>query len=402
MSNVSMVDAPVTLDGIPLDVADPAHYLSVLAPIVQHHHPEILSDADDLDALRRSLPARAETPDRHAAAVVIGWSGSIVAELIDREWSASARNEFEALAGYLTSRGLIGTASSVLVYGAGTCRLADYLNSLDSRRTVVCTDLSWLMLYYGRALNERRFDRLPAANRAGRTYYTVRTEGGLRLEAEVRPHAFTPPFCQEPGRIHYSVRNAFARYANPACDLVVLPYVVDCQRGPAVRTMLVRILQQLKAGQDLLVIMSCTKSPHSPNGRDPKVVADTVAASGFAVTYLDITDLPYSFSMYGYGQAQMRPTTLALRATRLVASDPCRIFLSARPHGDAAVVSPSREEIGRVAMAELERLVLDACQTRISYAHAYARCTNAMDEAAFEAAITNLTSQRLVDMDVAV
>ena len=104
MSDVSMVGT-VTLDGIPLDVADPELYLRVLGPIVQHHHAEILSHGGDLDDLRQWVPAEtAAPPDRQAASAVIGWSGPLVLELIDREWSASNRNEFDMLAGYLTSR----------------------------------------------------------------------------------------------------------------------------------------------------------------------------------------------------------------------------------------------------------------------------------------------------------
>ena len=196
MSDVSMVGT-VTLDGIPLDVADPELYLRVLGPIVQHHHAEILSHGGDLDDLRQWVPAEtAAPPDRQAASAVIGWSGPLVLELIDREWSASNRNEFDMLAGYLTSRGLIGDARSVLVYGAGTCRLGDYLNSLDSSRSVFCTDLSWLMLYYGRALNEHRLDRLPPASRADRTYYAVHANGGPRSRrSSGRPSSARP--CAE-------------------------------------------------------------------------------------------------------------------------------------------------------------------------------------------------------------
>jgi len=402
MSNASMVGA-VTLDGIPLDVQDPEHYLRVLGPVVQHHHAEILSHVEDLDRLCQSLPVGADPPDRDAAAAAIGWSGGLVVALIDREWSASNHNEFEILAGYLTSRGLIGAASSVLVYGAGTCRLGDYLNSLDTRRTVVCTDLSWLVLYYGRALNERKLDRLPSASRAERTYYAVRTDGGLRLEAQRGPHSFRPPLCGDSSRIRYVVSNAFARYTGSTCDLVVLPYVLDCQRGPGMRTMLIRILQHLEVGQDVLLIMSCAKSSHSSGGRDPKVVVDTLEASGFAVTYLDITDFPYSFSMYGYGQAQTRPTTLVLRATSLAKSDAAQIFLSAKLDGESPAPSLRREgkhTIDKVAVTDLERLVLEACQTRVSYAHAFARCAKAMDETAFDSAIGNLSSQHLIDMDM--
>ena len=170
------------------------------------------------------------------------------------------------------------------------------------------------------------------------------------------------------------------------------------------RTMLVRILQQLEVGQDVLMIMSCTKSSHYAGGRDPKVVVEAVEASGFAVTYLDIMHLPYSFSMNGYGHAQIRSTTLVLRATRVAASDAARIFLSQRPEGEASGATSSRQgkqPFDKDATPDLDRLVLDACRTRVSAAHAFEICGSAMDASTFDTVIGRLAARQFIDMDVA-
>jgi hypothetical protein len=185
------------------------------------------------------------------------------------------------------------------------------------------------------------------------------------------------------------VRNAFARADGPAaCDLIVLPYVLDCQRGHGVQTMLIRILQQVEIDQEVLLIMSCTKATsHIAGGRDPKVVVETLDAMGFEITYLDITRLPYSFTMYGYGHAQLVPITLVARATRRAAREAARIFVRARSAPDTA------------PLPDLERRILAACQMRISCAHAFERCAP-VEPIACDAALANLAAQRFVDLDI--
>jgi hypothetical protein len=273
MSSVSTV-GDVMLDGIGLDIPDPQHYLRVLRPVVQHHHPEILPHVAEWAGL---VGVAAEPPDRQSAMAVIGWCGDLICELIDREWAATRDNEFDVFAGYLASHGLIGAARSVLLYGAGTCRLGDFLISLDPHRTVVCSDLSSLMLYYGRALNEHRLDRLPPVSLAERTNYSVQCDPSPRLAMRRAPIAFKAPLSGDASRLRDSVRNAFAGASGPStCDLVVLPYVLDCQRGHGVRTMLIRILQQVAISCCRRCAISWSvKSPSSRGRRGPDSTSST-------------------------------------------------------------------------------------------------------------------------------
>src|SRR5205085_6367073 len=132
----------------------------------------------------------------------LGYHGDAVAYLIDREWHDSEENEFDALLEYLRSRPVLATRGSVFLFGAGACRLGDYLASLDTTRQVICSDLSWIALYFGKALIENRPDLLPNILRSERLYYSV-ADGHGSLAATCKPSQFKSSFTGTGNKMQY-------------------------------------------------------------------------------------------------------------------------------------------------------------------------------------------------------
>ena len=299
----------VVLEGIALEINDHIRYLDALRQLLNEKFPYLKSPIASLEHLLAHSADRRLPIERSMASRVIPYPTEMAAALIDREWYDSEDNEFDVLTAYLESRRLIGSIKSVSIWGAGTCRLGDYLASRETVRFVHCLDISWLILYFGKSLIEQNNSFLPRLSQASRLYYRV--EGGSTLTATKKPASFKPPATKEPQKIHYSVRDAFYADATIQSDLICLPYLLDHFDGPTMTTILIRLCQHLYVGQELLILMSC-----APNRRNPSVVLDTLERCGFDLQHLELIELPYTASFYDFSHFRNIFNTLVVRAKR--------------------------------------------------------------------------------------
>jgi hypothetical protein len=403
-----ILDDLAILDDIALNVPDPAAYASLLRTVLRREFPHILAAAPGLGAACGPEPAEEPTLDRRTLNGTLGYNGDIIAELIDREWADSEENEFDALADYLTANSLTAGARSILVLPAGTCRLGDYLAAGEEGRSIVCADLSWLVLYFGRALIERRLDRLPEISRADRTFYSTTLSSAPRILETRRPVAFKPPFCARPPGIRYEVRDVFHASGALPGALVIVPFLLDCTSGAHAVTMLVRLLQQLTIGQELLLLMTCADTRKPRAVRDPRVVVETCEALGLGLRYLDLANLPYSFSRLGFGYHRVIWNTLVLKARK--ESEPVRDVMVTRADPGAGLVGVEEAAEGgcvvvlrdrRIALSAAERGVMERCSgAGIPYGELRELLRATVDPGRFDGIIGTLASKQLLELTV--
>lgn len=325
-----------TLAGIALGVHAPRHYLEVLWLGIGQSFP----GHDGLAAVAREIESRlgyrpgiaADRPWRMEQ--IIGWSSSrTLGEMIDREWVMGDQNEFEPLAEALSTCVALGEASSLLICGAGVCRLGGHLAGLSRVRSVRCADLSFLCLYLGRMLIEGRCDLLPEDLRRPRTVLSIDARR-RRLRAREEERAF---FSAGDGRekLTYEVVDVFGP-GRMAEGLVCLPYLLDAFREPQMTTALIRVCESLEPGQRLLLVV--TANPR----RDPRKVVRTLEGCGLVVDGLRLCELPYSFSRAGFAFVTTTYNTLIAEATKAAETDLRRLTLIPAG-GDTAPLPGQRE-----------------------------------------------------------
>ena len=318
-----MSRSTIELNGIALEVHDPRRYLEVLFHAVEtipFYSPGLRNAV--LEALG-DRPPTDRGIERGTVAQVLGFVDQELIAVLDREWQDYEHNEADRLFEYLSFHRLFGSIKSVLLVGAGACRLADYVASLEFVDQVVCSDLSWPALNFGRALLEADYAKLPELVTRRRVFYHVEPKS-IRLTRTERECRFKPPLTppDRRARVRYVVRDAFATPEEPTtADLIAVPYLLDLFRGPQCINLLLRICRRLRAGQQILILVTCIADGKAGPGRDPGLIMDALHECGFKVQFLDLIFLPYSFSYYSYGQMHTDWNTLVVRAERTVERD---------------------------------------------------------------------------------
>ena len=386
------------LNGIGLEIPDAARYLEALSRAVQTvpFYPAALRKTV-VEALGRPLPT--ETRNKPDAMRVLGFVDHELIATLDREWQDYDDNEADRLFEYASSRRLFASIKSVALYGAGPCRLADYLASLPSMEHVLCSDLSWPALYFGKALIEANYAELPALLTDPRVFYHAEQQS-TRLVRTTKESRFKSPLTPPDRRqcIRYAVRDAFAAWDEATvADLIVVPYLLDVFRGTQCISLLLRICQHIRAGQQIVILVTCVAEGRAGPGRDPGLIVDTLQRCGFKVQFVDLTFLPYSFSYYSYGQMHTDWNTLVVRAERL----PDR-------GADIAVISSERwntfranrpDKANPLGSANLE-LILGRLQRAENYQSMAAALIPQMGAMEFENAIGELLTRGLIDLSV--
>lgn len=387
----------VELDGIALEVPDPRAYLEALSravELVPFYSP------DQRKAIAEALghlPRSEIRINRDAMMRVLGSVDYDLIAVMDREWQDHDGNEADRLFEYASSRGLFASVRSVFLLGAGPCRLADHLASLEFIGQVVCSDLSWPALNFGRALIEANHAELPELLRKPRVFYHVEPQS-TRLSRTIKESRLkaplTPPDRHQ--RIRYSVRDAFAPPDEPiAADLIVVPYLLDIFRGARCISLLLRICQRVRVGQQIVILVTCIVAGKAGPGRDPGEIVDVLHSCGFKVRFLDLLFLPYSFSYYSYGQMHTNWNTLVVRAERM-----------AERNGDIVIAKSDRWDAFRArqsdkatlpGLASLDRF-FSRLQSAANYQVIAAELIPQMGAAGFENFVGELLSRGLIEL----
>ena len=387
------------LKGIGLEIPDARRYLETLLHTVQTvpFYPAALRKIV-VEALARSRPDEARVG--RDTMRVLGFMDHELIATLDREWQDYDNNEADRLFEYASSRQLFSSIESVALWGAGPCRLADYLASLPFIDRILCSDLSWPALHFGRALIEGNYAELPELLLEPRVFYHVEPQS-RQLVRTTRESRFKSPLTPPDRRqcIRYAVRDAFAAWDEPdAADLIVIPYLLDVFRGARCTSLLLRICQRVRAGQQILILATCVAEGRAGPGRDPGVIVDTLQRCGFKVEFLDLTFLPYSFSYYSYGQMRTDWNTLVVRAEKL-AGRGADIAIARSERGTALRVNQP-DKADPLGSANLD-LILERLQTAESYDSMAAALLPQMGATAFDEAIGELLARGLIELRIA-
>lgn len=387
----------VELSGIALEVPDPRAYLEALSRAM-----EIVSfySLDQRKAVAKALgglPRREGGINRDTVMRVLGFVDYDLVAVMDREWQDYSDNEADRLFEYTSSRELFASVRSVFLLGAGPCRLADHLASLEFVEQVICSDLSWPALNFGRALIEANHAELPELLCKPRTFYHVEPES-TRLIRTTRESRLKAPLTSPDRRqcIRYIVRDAFAPPDEPiAADMIVVPYLLDIFRGTQCVSLLLRICQRVSVGQQIVILVTCVTAGKAGPGRDPGVIMDVLHSCGFKIRFLDLLFLPYSFSYYSYGQMETNWNTLVVRAERLVDRS-----------GDIVIAKSDRWDVFRArqsdkmnppGFANLDRF-FNRLQSAESYQVMATESLPQMGATAFENTVGELLSRGLIEL----
>src|SRR3954454_6068557 len=138
-----MPGSRVELSGIPLDIPDPRGYLEALSramKAIQFYSPALRRRVAEM--LGRLPPGESRT-GQETFMRVLGFVDYELITVLDQEWQDYNDNDADRLFEYASSRRLFSSVNSVFMWGAGACRLGDFLGSLELIDQVVCSDLSW-------------------------------------------------------------------------------------------------------------------------------------------------------------------------------------------------------------------------------------------------------------------
>jgi len=309
-----------TIKDIDIEIGDPSSYLLALWAAINKAYPEfqdVMIEIEDAlgygskggkSAIMNVVNKTAIKPK------TVGYDEPpLLISIADREWIDSEYNEFSKLASYLDSTPLFSSTDTVYICGAGVCRMGDYISSLENIKSVYCTDLSWLALYLGRMFIRQEYHKLPALFRLDRLFYDV-VSGANEVSARMLPPKFRPSGSSARNKIRYGVKDAFAMINPAPAKVICVPYLLDLFMGEQLRTLLIRICQWLEIGQELVIITTLLFRPAEE--RNPQDIVQVMKACGFEVDYLDITQLPYSFSYDNYGVRKEIWNTLILKAVK--------------------------------------------------------------------------------------
>ncbi len=196
--------------------------------------------------------------------------------------------------------------------------------------------------------------------------------------------------------IRYTVSDAFAALNEPiAADLIAVPYLLDNFRGVQCMSLLLRICQRVRAGQQIVILVTCIAEGRAGPGRDPALIMDVLRRCGFKIQFLELIFLPYSFSYYSYAQMHTDWNTLVVRAERLVERD-IDIVIAKSDQRDASQANPP-DKANPLESANRD-LVLSRLGSRERYQAMAAALIPRMGAIEFENAIGELTSRGLIDL----
>ncbi|MEO9189890.1 MAG: hypothetical protein ABI224_07785 [Acetobacteraceae bacterium] len=322
---------------------------------------------------------------------MLGFVDHELIAVLDREWQDYDDNEADRLFEYISSHRLFASIKSVFLLGAGACRLADYIASLEFIDHVTCSDLSWPALVFGRALIEANHAELPELLLRPRVFYHVAPQSTHLIRTNRKcsfKAALTPPDRHR--CIRYAVRDAFAAPEEPiAADMIAVPYLLDLFRGAQCVNLLLRICQCVRVGQQIVILVTCVADGRAGPGRDPSLILDVLRRCGFKVQFLDLIFLPYSFSYYSYGQMHTDWNTLVVRAERLFERD-----------ADIVIAKSDRRDTSQATRSANRDLILSRLRSAENYRAIAAALTPQMGATEFENAIGELISQGLINLRV--
>jgi hypothetical protein len=306
--------SPHVLGGISLCIAEAPRYLQALRRVLTTHYQDLVAIADDIDLV--IAPDGLEPP----VATPLGYVDPVaIVPLCEREWLDSPDNEFLELEAYLDRQKLLREFSTVRICGAGPCRLGDYVASLGRASRVVCTDLSWLMLYAGKLLLNNRGSELPSSFRQDRTLIRVDDDHRRFVETHISSQ-FLLPKNRRPAILDLRVENAFA-LRDLTEEVVCAPYLLDAFSLTRALTLLTNLCLALDPAQSLFAIVTLSTAAARPHGRCLSDIHGTMLALGFEIEFLDVTRLPYSFSRQDRDYRRETWSTLIIQAKKVESSD---------------------------------------------------------------------------------
>ena len=305
--------------GINVQVHDRLHYLEALAHIVANQFPNYAA----AESLRQQLgqavgyfpqalsPAQRRSVNFDALPNLVGWfHQKRLEQMLHREWLVGETNEFRAHEPVLARIEAFSRATRMHLVGAGVCRLAAYLVQTQAESELVCSDLSYLALYFGKMLLQGEHDQLFAGFTKPRRHYTVSPDQTL-LAHDLPTHYEVADL--NTARLHFEVRNICDTTAiSSDTQLVCAMYLIDAATNCT--PMLVRMCQQMQVGQDLVLITSINEN------RDPAAILQILATCGLQTQHLELAQLPYSFTRHDATYAQLRSQTLIVQAKKTESS----------------------------------------------------------------------------------
>jgi len=393
---------------INIKVGNPSKYLRTLWAAINESCPELKDVLTEIEMELGYDPREDKVATLNSADESFNKTGAIgyydqplLISIADREWIDSEYNEFNELASYLESKPLFSSASSIYICGAGVCRMGDYVSSLENIKSVYCSDLSWLALYVGRMLIQREYHKLPTLFHAPRLFYQVSSDFNAISAQSL--HAKFHPSSERTGKnIQYEVRDAFALIGPTPAELVCVPYLLDLFAGDQMKTLVTRICQSMEVGQQLLIIS--TLLFHPVGERNPQEIVQTLKTFGFEIDYLDIAQLPYTFSYYNYGARKETWNTLIVKATKYKQTHSRNLKLLT----DAGKLGPVDEDTSlgddvhitwqdrKIILSRNHFDVFQKCLSCVDYSDLYESFANKMTAEEFEHAIGALTSRSLL------
>lgn len=387
----------IELSGIALEVDDPRFYLEVLSRAVKgisFYSP----------ALRQTIaealvhqPATVRQIDQAAIMRLLGFVNHELIAVLDREWQDYDGNEADRFFAFAASRQLFSGARSAFLWGAGACRLADYLGSLASIEQVTCSDISWPALYFGKALIDANYAALPELLTRARIFYHVEPKS-TELVKMTKASRFKPPLTPPDRRrnIRYAVRDAFAAVDEPiGAELIVVPYLLDTFRADHCLTLLLRICQRIRVGQQIVVVVTCVPETRAGKGRDPEMILNALLKCGFKPQFLELLFLPYSFSYYSHAQMHTNWNTLVVRAERVAERDSEIVITRSRRRDPSHESHPDGANSSAAANRELVLNKLGRAETYEAMAAALTPRIGAME---FDIAVGELASRERIHL----
>ena len=306
---------PILLNGIPINVNHPTQYLEKLWYVLTYRYPQLGSMKVTIEDLLGYSPSLSSHETQQALNSVLGYnSEDLVVSLIDREWQDSEFNEFDDFIKYFKINPLFSSSESIYICGAGTCRLGDYLASLEHLKKVTCSDLSWLTLFYGKLLIEGQTDLLPKPSIADRLFYRI-DQALNKLVVENQPSRFKPPLSR-PGKIDFEVNNAFTLGNLNSFELICVPFLLDNFGGEKLESLLIRLCQSTSINQQLIIMTTFRFNHKLGKIRDPEAMKNILERCGFKIKHMDIVRLPYSFSYYNYASQKNTWNSIILGAVK--------------------------------------------------------------------------------------
>ena len=289
--------------GISLQIQNKISYLQQLRTGIKDFFPDLSNVLKKLDSLlAANLPYQSPTE--------IGYfNKNTILSVCQREWLISKQNEFFHLKKYLKKNGLLKSFKSARILGAGTCRLADHIGSQKGVSKVVCSDLSWIELYLRRLLIQGMSQKLPKFFHSELVFYKPNSKK-LKLIQTTKPSKYLAPSSQNKCFFEFVVENAF-HLKKLEEDSIWVPYLLDALGSEQAISLLVRLCEKLSDNQELLLITSLSNQK-----RNASLIEQVLLKSSMQIEYIDIVELPYSFSLLNGAYRRETWKTLIIKARK--------------------------------------------------------------------------------------